>query len=183
MSEIEKKLVKRFMYTTVPWVVVKLMVLMEERRARRKKVQVVLLSYRNFMMLLSLAFVALNALPIFSAHCRVSESCTLMVRGYNLLEFSFWAALPVFTVVIILGILFSFQKKSAKNVELLLLLLANAVCYLESIKTARAWLEGISNAPINCHFGMIAFPLGTMVIIFYAILFVNNFKKFSNFNR
>ena len=38
MSEIEKKLVKRFMYTTVPWVVVKLMVLMEERRARRKKV-------------------------------------------------------------------------------------------------------------------------------------------------
>jgi hypothetical protein len=38
MSEIEKKLVKRFMYTTVPWVVVKLMVLMEERRAERKKV-------------------------------------------------------------------------------------------------------------------------------------------------
>jgi hypothetical protein len=38
MSEIEKKLVKRFMYTTVPWVVVKLMVLMEERRAKRKKV-------------------------------------------------------------------------------------------------------------------------------------------------
>ena len=142
-----------------------------------------LLSYRNFMMMLSLAFVALNALPIFSAHCGGSESCTLMVRGYNLLEFSFWAVLPVFTVVIILGILFSFQKKSAKNVELLLLLIANAVCYLESMKAARVWLDGISNAPINCHFGMIAFPLGTMVIIFYAILFVNNFKNFSNFNR
>lgn len=38
MSEIEKKIVKRFMYTSVPWVVVKLMVLMEERRAKRKKV-------------------------------------------------------------------------------------------------------------------------------------------------
>ncbi len=38
MSEIEKKILKRFMYTTVPFVVVKLMVLMEERRAKRKKV-------------------------------------------------------------------------------------------------------------------------------------------------
>ena len=38
MSGIEKKLVKRFMYTTVPWVVVKLMVYMEERRGKRKKV-------------------------------------------------------------------------------------------------------------------------------------------------
>lgn len=183
MSEIEKKLVKRFMYTTVPWVVVKLMVYMEERRAKRKKVQVVLLSYRNFLMMLSLVFVALNALPIFSAHCGGSESCTLMVRGYNLLEFSFWAVLPVFTVVIILGILFSFQKKSAKNVELLLLLLANVVCCLESMKAARTWLEGISNAPVNSHFGMVAFPLGIMAIIFYAILYVNNFKNFSNSTR
>jgi hypothetical protein len=135
------------------------------------------------MMMLSLAFVALNALPIFSAHCGGSESCTLMVRGYNLLEFSSWAALPVFTVVIILGILFSFQKKSAKNVELLLLLVANAVCYLESMKAARAWLEGISNAPVNCHFGMIAYPLGTMTVIFYAILYVKHIINFSNSNR
>ena len=38
MSEIERKILKRFMYTSVPWVFVKLMVLMEERRAKRKKV-------------------------------------------------------------------------------------------------------------------------------------------------
>jgi hypothetical protein len=38
MSEIEKKLVKRFIYTTVPWVVVKVMAIMEERKTKRKKV-------------------------------------------------------------------------------------------------------------------------------------------------
>ena len=38
VSEIERRLIRRFMYTSVPWVVVKLMVLMEERRAKRKKV-------------------------------------------------------------------------------------------------------------------------------------------------
>ena len=37
MSDIERKIVERFMYTSVPWVVVKLMVLIEERRVRRKR--------------------------------------------------------------------------------------------------------------------------------------------------
>jgi hypothetical protein len=37
MSDIERKIVERFMYTSVSWVVVKLMVLIEERRVRRKK--------------------------------------------------------------------------------------------------------------------------------------------------
>ena len=38
MSEIERKILKRFMYTSVPWVVVKILVFMEECRAKRKKV-------------------------------------------------------------------------------------------------------------------------------------------------
>jgi len=34
MTNIEKKLAKRFMYTTVPWIVVKISALMEERREK-----------------------------------------------------------------------------------------------------------------------------------------------------
>lgn len=37
MSDIERKLLKRFMYTSVPWLVLKLMVIMEERRSKRRK--------------------------------------------------------------------------------------------------------------------------------------------------
>lgn len=37
MTSIEKKLAKRFMYTTVPWIVVKILALMEEGRAKRKE--------------------------------------------------------------------------------------------------------------------------------------------------
>lgn len=70
-----------------------------------------LFNHRNFLMMLGIAMLALNTLPILSAHCEGSESCTLMVRGYNLLEFSSWAAVPVFSVIIILAILFSLQKK------------------------------------------------------------------------
>lgn len=142
-----------------------------------------LFNHRNFFMMLILALMALNMLPIFSIHCGGSESCTLMVRGYNLLEFSSWAAIPVFTVMLVLAILFSFQKKAAKNTELVLLLSANAVCYIESLKAARTWLDGISNAPIKCHFGMLAFPIGIMLIIFYAMLYVNDLKIFKTTDR
>jgi len=37
MTSIEKKLAKRFMYTTVPWIVVKILALMEERREKGKE--------------------------------------------------------------------------------------------------------------------------------------------------
>ena len=76
-----------------------------------------LFNNRNFMMMLTLATVALNTLPILSVHCGGSESCTLMVRGYNLLEFSSWAAIPVFSTILVLSILFNLQKKSAKNIR------------------------------------------------------------------
>ena len=142
-----------------------------------------LFNHRNFMMMLTLATVALNTLPILSVHCGGSESCTLMVRGYNLLEFNSWAAIPVFSTILVLAILFSFQKKSAKNVELILLLAVNAVCYVESLRATRAWLDGISNAPVNCHYGMFAFPIGIVMIVFYAMLFVNDLKIFKTTDR
>ncbi len=39
MTNIEKRLAKRFMYTTVPWIVVKILAFMEERREKRKVVR------------------------------------------------------------------------------------------------------------------------------------------------
>ena len=140
-------------------------------------------SHRNFLMMLSFAMVALNTLPILSVHSSGSESCTLMVRGYNLLEFSSWAAIPVFSAILVLTILFSFQKKSTKNAELVLLLAANTVCYVESLKAVWAWLDGIGTAPIHCHFGVLAFPIGIMLVVFYAMLLLNDFKVFKTIDR
>ena len=134
-------------------------------------------------MILSAAMLGLNALPILSIHCGGSESCTLMIRGYNLVEFSSWAAIPVFSPVLVLSILFSLQKKSTKNMEFVILLAANAVCYIESLRAARTWLDSIANGPINCHPGMLSFPIGTIMIVFYAMLYLNDFKVFKNIYR
>lgn len=130
-------------------------------------------SSKNIIPFLIAGMLGLNALPIMSAYCAGGESCMLMVRGFNLVEFSPWGILPVFTVMLVLTILFSCQSKAAKNAELLLLLAANLVCYAESFKAARAWFECISASPIVCHFGTVLFPLGCSALIISAMIFCN----------
>ena len=128
---------------------------------------------KNIIPFLIVGMFGLNALPIMSAYCVGGESGMLMVRGFNLVEFNPWGILPVFTVMLVLTILFSCQSKAAKNAELLLLLAVNLVCYAESFKAAREWFTSIVASPVTCHFGTVLFPLGCTVIIISAMIFCN----------
>ena len=121
------------------------------------------------------AMVALNAMPIMSVSCLDGETCELMVRGYNLMEFSPWATIPVFTAVFIIAILFSCQSKAAKQAELLLLLAVDCVCYVTSVMEARAWLDSVSSIFVFTHYGMFLFPLGTMALILSVMVCCKNF--------
>lgn len=134
-------------------------------------------SSKNIIPLLIVGMLGLNILPIMSAYSGGSESGMLMVRGFNLVEFSPWGILPVSSIILVLGILFSCQSKGAKNAELLLLLAVNLVCYAQSFKAARVWFESIAASPIVCHFGMIMFPLGSAALIILAIIFCNRIWK------
>ena len=139
-------------------------------------------SHNNILFPAVVAMVALNAMPIMSVSCVDGEACELMIRGYNLMEFSPWGAIPIFTTVFVLAILFSCQRKAAKQAELLLLLAANCVCYVTSVMAARAWLESVSSSFIFTHFGMITFPLGTMALILSAIVYCEpGLKKVWNY--
>ena len=128
-------------------------------------------SHNNILFPIVIAMAALNAMPIMSVSCMDGEASELMVRGYNLMEFSAWGTIPVFTAVFVLAILFSCQSKAAKQAELILFLVANCVCYVTSIMAARVWLESVSSSFIFTHFGMITFPLGTMALILSAMIY------------
>lgn len=130
-------------------------------------------NYKNIIPLLIVGMLGLNILPIMSAYSGGGESGMLMVRGFNLVEFSVWGIIPISTVMLVLTILFSCQSKAAKNAELLLLLTINLVCYAESFKAARCWFESVAISPVVCHFGTILFPLGCSVLIISAMIFCN----------
>ena len=47
-------------------------------------------SHNNILFPIVIAMAALNAMPIMSVSCMDGEASELMVRGYNLMEFSAW---------------------------------------------------------------------------------------------
>ena len=106
------------------------------------------------------AVFALCALPLISAYCGGGESCTLVIRGYNLMEFSGWGAVPMLAPLLVPAILFGNQPKAAREAELVLLFLADVVCYAHSLSAARIWLETVGDSAISVHPGMILCPLG-----------------------
>lgn len=107
----------------------------------------------------------LNILPVMSAYSGGVESCTLVIHGYNLLEFSALGCVPMLAPLLIPVILFDHQSKATQEVELMLLLLANMTCYVHSFNAAKAWLTATGVSMISYHPGALLIPLGFILLL------------------
>lgn len=130
------------------------------------------LSCKNSFFVIVVMMIGLNALPIMSVHSGGSEICTLIVHGYNLVEFSSLGIVASTSLLITAGIFFSCQSRSVKYAELLLLLVVNLLCYAESTKAARAWLESVGNTIVTYHIGIILIPLVSSVVMAAIMIFL-----------
>ena len=102
--------------------------------------------------------IILCALPIMSTYLSDGESCTMFIRGYNLMEFSAWGSIPLFASLLIPVIIFGYQTKSAKEAELLLLLIGNIVCYVHGFNVSQAWLSSLGGSLLRYYPGMLLYP-------------------------
>lgn len=118
----------------------------------------------------SIALLFLSNLPLLSMRSTVGESCTFVIRGYNLLEFSAWACVPLFAPLVILAISFSHQSVYAKDTLFLFLALSNLICYVHSVNTAKAWLMSIENSPIKYQLYLFVLPIGVELILILSII-------------
>ena len=130
------------------------------------------INYKNGFLVFVVMMIGLNALPVMSVYSGGSERCVLMVRGYNLVEFSSLGIVSVTALLIAAGIFFSCQSKSAKYAELLFLLVMNLLCYAESSKAARVWLESIGNTSVTYHIGVILIPLVSSILMAVTMIFL-----------
>jgi len=129
------------------------------------------LSVKSITLFCVVATMVLNALPVMSVYSTGRESCTFIVRGFNLIEFSPWGAIPISAILVVLGIFLSCQSKASKHAEILLLLTINLVCYAESVRCARIWLEGIGSEQVTCHAGLILLPLVSSALMVLLMKF------------
>ena len=112
----------------------------------------------------SLAAFALCILPLMSVRTGGPESGVLVVRGYNLMEFSAWGCVPVLAPLLLPFILYGGQPDAMRRGELLMLAVGNAVCYVHGFNAARAWLS------VDYHFGMVLYPLAFWGVLALARL-------------
>ena len=132
-----------------------------------------------FKVLLIIASIAASAtcmLPIMSAYSGGTESCTLVIRGFNLMEFSAGGVIPMIAPLLIPAILLGHQSKAAQELELILLIIGNAVTYVHGVNAARVWLTEVGDSMITYHQGMMVFPFVLVFVVMLALvisIFVN----------
>lgn len=123
--------------------------------------------------LLTVACIAvsiMHILPIMSTYLSDGESCTLTVRGYNLMEFSALAVIPMIAPLFTLVILFGHQSKSAQEIELLFLTAVNLICYVHGVNAAKDWLYSLDGSLLEYYPGMILLPLAFCLVVIGVLI-------------
>ena len=127
---------------------------------------------RNFSkvaaVLMAVAACGLCVFPVMSTCLSDGESCDLIVRGFNLVEFSALGSVCLFAPLLVPGILLGSQSRAAQEVEIMCLLLGNILCYSHSFNIARAWLAENGSSLITYHPNMLWYPAAFIAVLIFG---------------
>lgn len=129
-------------------------------------------AYGIILTLISAAAAGLCVVPLMSAHFGGAESCDLIVRGFNLVEFSALGSVCLFSPLLVPGILLGSQSRAAQEVEIMCLLLGNIVCYSHSFNAARVWLAENSISLITYYPNILWYPSVFIAVLIFGWFFV-----------
>lgn len=134
---------------------------------------------KTIIIILSLITATFCLFPVISAYSGGEGSCTLIVRGYNLMEFSAFGIIPILAPLMIPVILYGNQSKGAKERGLILLSLGNMFCYTHSFNAAKAWLENVGDSPISYYPAIAIYHMCfiSLLVIPKAVEVISSLKK------
>ena len=138
-------------------------------------------TFKVIMIIACIAATALCALPVLSVNLGGSESCTLYVRGYNLIEFSAWGCVPLFAPLLIIPVQCGSLTKQTKELVHLSLVVGNLVCYIHSIHAACDWIASVDGGSVTYYSGMFLIPFGFVICIVLLCFFeLDVLERFSH---
>lgn len=127
---------------------------------------------KRFSVLFNLLSYISLILPIYSTTIDGEEGCELIIKGYNLAEFSVWGNLIFAIPIIILAITYSKQDDKIKNFLLVAMHLFSIVVFYNASKAADIWIRGVADGFVLCRpYQMISFMfvLVSMICSFMSI--------------
>lgn len=101
----------------------------------------------------ALAILSMGALslPIFSTHVADGVALDLVIRGYNLVEFSPWGVIVLLTPPAMLGLMLSKLNNTVKTIGLLGLILLDGAALCGGVSAAYRWMYGVSGGSLESH--------------------------------
>lgn len=120
---------------------------------------------------------ALCALPLVSADSGETERYTIVVHGYNLIEFSALGVVSLLAPLIVPALLFGHQRKAVQELSLVVLFVGSMVCYVHSLRAANEWLSVASDSLHTIHPGVLLMPLGFAVEVLFTLYFALRSEK------
>ena len=126
--------------------------------------------FKALLIITSITASATCLLPIMSAYSGGTENCTLIIRGFNLMEFSAWGVIPMIAPLLVPVILLGHQSKVAQEIELILLNIGNAVTYVLGFNASRMWLTEVGDSMITYYPGMMVFPFASVFVLMLALV-------------
>jgi len=122
--------------------------------------------------ILCLAAAAISVMPIMSAETGNTEYGTLVIRGYNLMEYSALGCVPLLTFILIPILLFGRQSTASKHTETILLVYGNAIFYIHALNSAKEWLRSVSNSSLTYYPGLVLY-LGVLILLLFAVIYLD----------
>lgn len=119
--------------------------------------------------------------PMQSGRITEGEACTMILKGYNFVEFSAPSIVILIAPLLILVILYGCQSRQAKELQLILLLIGNSICFVHGANAARAWLLEIDATIYGMtNIALFLYPLAFALLCFIAIIKNITDKEVSN---
>ena len=121
-----------------------------------------------FLTLLSLASLSL---PIYSTYITDGEACDMVIKGYNLVEFSPWGGIVLLAPFVLLGLMLSKLKSSIKTIGLFGLLLLDGVALCGATSAAYSWITDIATGFVEPRMGHLIYA--TLLFLLMLCLWVS----------
>jgi len=131
------------------------------------------MKFKRFSVLFNvLSYISL-ILPIYRTTIDGEGGCELIIKGYNLVEFSVWGSLIFAFPIIILAITYSRQDNKIKNLLLVAMYLFSIVVFYNASKAADIWIRGVADGFVLCRpYQMISF-IFVFASMICSFMFIN----------
>ena len=115
-------------------------------------------------------------LPMFSGHVTGVESWNMVIKGYNLIEFSAWGSIVLFVPIVLVGLMLSKLNTSIKNIGMMALLLLDAVALYKSSTSAYNWALQQTSEQVQIHPNQFLY-IGLLLVSLACFYVVCNYGK------